>query len=533
MNLRERTQAIFAKVWEQGNSSIRRIAAATGMAKSSVHRHRQAIERRNQYPESPLWEMASGHQWLQRLVWAVVYVFGVKHGIGNDTLSELFHLLHLERHIGVSPSALQGIRVKLEEQILSYHQQQKQQLQQVPTKVEICAGADETFFEQMVLVLLDLSSGYIFVEEQAKDRGYQTWQEMVQQALGSSVEVKYLVSDRAKALVKLALEGLGCRSVPDLFHALRDLGRQIGVHLGRRMSQLEQQLSQATANPIQLQTEHRPTPLQQQKLEQLQAQYSCTQATQTAYHAAMQQLSLCMHPFAIDGSGFQSATAVIASLERQLHTLSTIANASGLSNWQTTADKFTSQIPALAAVVNTWWTWVCHNLSAQQLSPQTSNWLLTRLLPVVYWQQQLHKTKSPALKQAYHSAFTHAHRLYSQDSLTPTFSPQALQHWWTWAEWMVSKFQRTSSPVEGRNGYLSRIHHCGRGLSAHRLQVLTVIHNFALHRADGTTAAQRLFGRQFPDLFEFIVEHMQDLPLPRKSKKSQKSQVPSLPTVPA
>jgi len=52
-------------------------------------------------------EMPSGHQWLQRLVWAVVYVFGVKHGIGNDTLSEFFQLLRLERH-WVSPSALQG-----------------------------------------------------------------------------------------------------------------------------------------------------------------------------------------------------------------------------------------------------------------------------------------------------------------------------------------------------------------------------------------------------------------------------------------
>jgi hypothetical protein len=48
-----------------------------------------------------------GHQWLQGLVWAVVCIC-VKHGIGNDTLSEFFHLLRLERHIGVSPSALQG-----------------------------------------------------------------------------------------------------------------------------------------------------------------------------------------------------------------------------------------------------------------------------------------------------------------------------------------------------------------------------------------------------------------------------------------
>jgi len=35
----------------------------------------------------------------------------------------------------------------------------------------------------MVLVLLDLPSGYIFVESQATARDYQTWQERVQQAL--------------------------------------------------------------------------------------------------------------------------------------------------------------------------------------------------------------------------------------------------------------------------------------------------------------------------------------------------------------
>jgi len=43
----------------------------------------------------------SGYQWLHRLVWAVVYVFGVKRGIGNETLSEFFHILHLEGRIGV------------------------------------------------------------------------------------------------------------------------------------------------------------------------------------------------------------------------------------------------------------------------------------------------------------------------------------------------------------------------------------------------------------------------------------------------
>ena len=49
-------------------------------------------------------------------------------------------------------------------------------------------------------------------------------------------------------------------------------------------------------------------------------------------------------------------------------------------------------------------------------------------------------------------------------------------------------------------------------------KALTIIHNYYLKRTDGTTAAERLFGRKFADPFEWLVEHMGDLPLARTSK---------------
>ena len=87
---------------------------------------------------------------------------------------------------------------------------------------------------------------------------------------------------------------------------------------------------------------------------------------------------------------------------------------------------------------------------------------------------------------------------------------------------MVAKFQRTTSAIEGRNGYLSRLHHNGRGLSEKDLQVLTVIHNFDLKRADGSTAASRFFGQDFPPLFPWIMSRIGDLPEPRKPRKPRK-----------
>ena len=67
MKLRQRSRQVFEAIKEGGKRSTRQIAEMTGIAKSSVHRHQQAIERRNQYPESELWETAAGGEWLSLL----------------------------------------------------------------------------------------------------------------------------------------------------------------------------------------------------------------------------------------------------------------------------------------------------------------------------------------------------------------------------------------------------------------------------------------------------------------------------------
>ncbi|NWH05104.1 hypothetical protein HXW94_08925 [Desulfobacter latus] len=100
--------------------------------------------------------------------------------------------------------------------------------------------------------------------------------------------------------------------------------------------------------------------------------------------------------------------------------------------------------------------------------------------------------------------------------MTAHVPSEEIKQWQSWAHWIATKFQRTSSAVEGRNGALSRMNHNQRSIPLTRLKVLTVIHNFGIKRQDGTTAAQRLFGQKFPDLFEWIVERVGELPCPRE-----------------
>ena len=139
---------------------------------------------------------------------------------------------------------------------------------------------------------------------------------------------------------------------------------------------------------------------------------------------------------------------------------------------------------------------------------------------------------SPLLSYHYRRAHRRAHQSLLHHPFTATLTHVQLRHWQDWAKRMVTQFHRASSAVEGRNGYLSQRHHVQRVFWQNRLPVLTVIHNFDLKRADGTTAAQRLFGRQFPNLFAWVMQQMGELPCPRVSKKSALPPRLSLQSVP-
>jgi DNA-binding IclR family transcriptional regulator len=102
---------VFNCLCEHGTQSVRRIAHKTGFSKSSVHRLQQAIARRGRHPESWLWETEDGRQWLSRLVVATLYTFGLKRGVGLETISEFLARLRLETQVGCSPSALRSLMI--------------------------------------------------------------------------------------------------------------------------------------------------------------------------------------------------------------------------------------------------------------------------------------------------------------------------------------------------------------------------------------------------------------------------------------
>jgi Family of unknown function (DUF6399) len=106
-----------------------------------------------------------------------------------------------------------------------------------------------------------------------------------------------------------------------------------------------------------------------------------------------------------------------------------------------------------------------------------SQWIDTALLPFMYWQEQVSRTREPQRKAELLKALQGAQVTFESHALTQYLSPGVLEGWKQWALEHVRAFQRASSAVEGRNGYLSQRQHNHRGLPKRRYKVWSVLYN--------------------------------------------------------
>jgi len=183
----------------------------------------------------------------------------------------------------------------------------------------IIGAVDETFLERMMVVFMDLVSGYLVGEEVADDRTYETWYTLVEarlEALG--VRVLSLVSDRAKALVKLAETGLDCLSIPEVFHLIHDLVQSYALAIGRRLHQARRDLDHAQEHLRQCLVSSPSDPTLQQAqagVEACVAEVTRWESVRLASRRHLERVSLIVHPWRLVDSTRQNAQDV----ERQLH----------------------------------------------------------------------------------------------------------------------------------------------------------------------------------------------------------------------
>ena len=359
------------------------------------------------------------------------------------------------------------------------------------------------------------------MEEVAADRSFDTWFDRANDRLMTlGTEVLYLVSDRAKALIKLAHTGLGCLSIPDLFHLSHDLAKGYALAIFGRLRRAKRELEHAKQGLEKLQKNIQPDSAQVAQAQARVAAWATSvhhwQEVGRAWQQHLANVSGILHPWRLVDSIRQTSQAVEEQLGAELKAIETLLETNGLPMKKATLDKVRKQLAGISALVDVWWQTVRQDVTQLAMTPRWTQWAEDVLLPLMYWHEQLRRTRHQGQKAQIALVLQAVEEAFERHACTRQLTPEVLAGWKTWAAEHAKAFQRASSAVEGRNGYLSQMQHNHRGLPTRRYQVWTVLHNFDCRAADGTTPASRFFRRSFPDLFESVLSQIDELPLPRQ-----------------
>jgi hypothetical protein len=230
-------------------------------------------------------------------------------------------------------------------------------------------------------------------------------------------------------------------------------------------------------------------------------------------------VSRILHPWRLVDSIRQTSKEVEEQLRAELQALETLLETNGLPMKKDTLAKVQKQLAGISALVDFWWQTVRQDLTQLAMTPRWTQWAEELLLPLEYWQEQLRRTRHPVQKAQIALVLQAVAEAFERHPCTRQLTPELLAGWKAWAAEHAKAFQRASSAVEGRNGYLSQMQHNHRGLPTRRYQVWTALHNFDCRATDGTTPASRFFRQSFPDLFESVLSQIDELPMPRQRRQ--------------
>jgi hypothetical protein len=325
-----------------------------------------------------------------------------------------------------------------------------------------------------------------------------------------------------------------------VFHVQQDVSRATSCRLAqqtkdawKRVEQTQRQLDELRENEAACRTQCPQSQHIQQKqieieqteqvLADAQGAYQTCRQRQTDAAEARRGISDDYHPFDLDTAKPCGQEEVARRLNRRFDRLGEIAQEAKLSeNSFKKLAKARRVLPQMVATIAFFWSWVRIKLDALGIPREVRAVFIEQLLAGHYFERLAQKASTSEQRRKF--------RACSQQLLERARAPTSLfmrccdeetrQQLECCAQQCADLFQRSSSCVEGRNGQLSLRHHALHRLSVRKLASLRVLHNYFVVRADGTTAAERFFGRRPDDLFQWVLDR---LSLPRRPAQRRRA----------
>ena len=488
-------------------------------------------------------ESSSGQAWLHKMALAAFIVFHKNGNSGTPDLHEFFEMSDVSTFVGISVSALQKISKTIDQKIVVFDNEEVERLAKNMPHRNIPGALDENFImNEMTLILMDPISGYILAEQIEEKRDAETWHKVTQVGLkGLNVTIQQLVGDEASGLTKLATITLKVLKGSDLFHIQQEITKGLTSHLARTLEQVKKKQedlqkerlkvfaklkdhleqvkevhelskkgTKAGKRIIEIEKEEKAN---RQEIEVAQAQYKIAQE-------ARRSITNDYHPFSLDTGEKQTPEISKKKLEESYATLESIAKEVGCTDKQKKKlEKSKGSLGSMITVLAFFFSFLTLMVKSMGLDGLHGQ-LFEQLVSIQYLRMCLQRAKKKRQKERIKGTIEKLEEMLGKNHLWGEITEEVKSKWWCQALECAQVFQRSSSCVEGRNGQLSLKFHAFRRIKADSLKVLTVLHNFFIKRADGTTAAERFFGQKPRDLFTWLLDKV-ELPRPRKKHKRQ------------
>jgi uncharacterized protein DUF6399 len=477
-----------------------------------------------------------GLAFLHRIVIAFHLVCVEVGACGIRLVCLFLNLTALDRFIAASYGAQQQVNLHVEQAMVTYHHDETVRLANGMPPKDLTVTQDETFTGGLCLITMDPESNFIILEQLAQARDQTTWDALMAPALAQlNCRVIQSTSDEAPGLLAYVEHYLEAHHSPDLFHVQHELVKAVSSPMATKeraahkavteaMEQLERvQAHQQSAGD---EPEQRGPGRPPKAPVSLEHAVQALEAASRAHERLAQQreqiaqsirgIGHAYHFVDLERGVRRNGQLIAADIQGHIEQVRAIAQHEGLSqSCLERIEKAERVVPKMQATIEFVSGYVGQQIHQLDLTQPASFAMHAKLIPSYYLdrvaQTRTVRDGTPLRELAARLRAP----LCEPGGVLHELNPEAHDQLHDEAKRLAAVFQRSSSNVEGRNGYLSLRNHQLRGLDLPRKrECFTAMHNFFLTRPDGTTAAERFFGQKPRSMFAAILGAVNIPPAP-------------------
>ena len=528
------------------HASIRSVAAQNDTARSTLQDQLRATHN-DGLPAAwqPFFESDVGVAFTLRLMITVLVIFVLRGGCSAELAAEFFEAMHLRRFVASSPTALRRLFAQILTHTATWGSAQRERLAKAMAPRDLVLALDENFhWDAILLGVVDVVTGFVFAERMSDTRDAEVWETSVRESLvGYNVCVRAITRDGATALGSCA-ERLGVPAGHDIFHiqyavcgaTARPMAQRVvrarAATQDRRdeLAALRAERDRAQALP---RGPGRPTGWAAHEARAVLAvemtdQHAATmQAERDAMTASIRALGDVHHPVDLTTGAAVSAEQARERLQEAAEKLCEHAARASLGTRAIKAlNGVFTRLNDLAAIVAWWHQEVRRQLDALSLPAVQVAWIESALVPALYVQHRIALGRNADERASLRALWARLRgELLCEASPWRTWDAETQRVVQRVVQSCVAMFPRSTSALEGHNGQDALVHHQRHQLSETFRTARLVVRNYVIERADGTTAAERLFGHKPGDLIEYLCGNLK---LPGRGRLGNKRPKPPL-----